>query len=61
MEIKTTKQIMNEGSRFNIMTDDVFFNPTEKWVSVDELIEELEDLNEMRRLELIKQLKGEQK
>jgi hypothetical protein len=31
-----------------------------KWVSVDELIEELEDLHEMRRLELIKQLKGEE-
>ena len=30
-----------------------------KFVAVDDLIEELEDLHEMRRLELIKQLKGE--
>ena len=47
MEIKTTEYIRDEC-----------FDNNKMWVSVEDIIEELEDLHEMRRLELIKQLKG---
>jgi hypothetical protein len=67
MKIKTTKEIINNelGVILNSVDYDVNntlfeINKNKKWVSVESLIEELEDLHEMRRLELIKQLKGEQ-
>jgi hypothetical protein len=69
MEIKTTIQIIKDGlgNEINAIEIDAkclsFKNKylETEWISVDELIEELEDLHEMRRLELIKELKGEQK
>jgi hypothetical protein len=54
MEIKTTNEIVSKH-----LQSEKYKDLDKKWVSVDELIEELEDLHEMRRLELIKQLKGE--